>query len=66
MLAQEGSRWTVTLISHFGASAPAELDGFIEFARMLPAPYIYEVVRHAEPVSEPVSFAISRERTAAL
>jgi hypothetical protein len=50
MLAQEGGRWTVTLISHFGPGAPADLDGFIEFARTLPAPYIHEVVRRAEPI----------------
>jgi 2-polyprenyl-6-methoxyphenol hydroxylase-like FAD-dependent oxidoreductase len=55
MLAQEGDRWTVTLISYFGNYAPAELEGFIAFAKDLPAPYIYEVVRHAEPIGEPVS-----------
>lgn len=55
MLAQENNRWTVTLISHFGPCAPPELDGFIEFARTLPAPYIYEVIRTAEPVTEPMS-----------
>lgn len=55
MLAQEGGRWTVTLIAHFGNYAPHELPGFIEFARNLPAPYIYEVIRSAEPVSEPAS-----------
>jgi 2-polyprenyl-6-methoxyphenol hydroxylase-like FAD-dependent oxidoreductase len=55
MLAQEGDRWTVTLISYFGNYAPTELEGFIEFARNLPAPYIYEVIRRAEPISEPAS-----------
>jgi len=55
MLAQEGGRWTVTLISHFGPAAPTELEGFREFARNLPAPYIYEVVRQAEPAGEPAS-----------
>lgn len=55
MLAQEGDRWTVTLVSYFRNYAPTELEGFIEFARNLPAPYIYDVVRHAEPISEPVS-----------
>lgn len=55
MLAQEGDRWTVTLISYFGNYAPAELEGFIEFARNLSAPYIYEVIRQAEPISEPAS-----------
>jgi len=55
MLAQEGDRWTVTLIGHFGNYAPEELDGFIEFARNLPAPYIYQVVRDAEPLGEAAS-----------
>jgi 2-polyprenyl-6-methoxyphenol hydroxylase-like FAD-dependent oxidoreductase len=52
VLAQEGSRWTVTLFSHFGEAAPAHLEGYIEFARTLPAPYIYELVRRAEPLGE--------------
>lgn len=55
MLAQEGNRWTVTLISHFGPSAPLDLDGFRAFAGTLPAPYIHQVIRDAEPVSEPAS-----------
>ena len=55
MLAQEGDRWTVTLVSHFGNYAPAELDGFIEFARNLPAPYIYDVIRDAEPQGDAAS-----------
>ena len=55
MLAQEGDRWTVTLIAHFGNYAPADLPGFIEFASTLPAPYIHEVVRDAEPLGEPAS-----------
>jgi 2-polyprenyl-6-methoxyphenol hydroxylase-like FAD-dependent oxidoreductase len=55
LLAQEGDRWTVTLIAHFVEPAPEELTGFIEYARNLPAPYIYQVVRGAEPVSEPAS-----------
>jgi hypothetical protein len=53
MLAQEGERWTVTLIGHFGEVAPPELDGFIAFSRTIPAPYIYEVIKDAEPASEP-------------
>jgi len=55
MLAQEGNRWTVTLASYFGNYAPTELEGFIEFARNLPVPYIYEVIRRAEPVGEPTT-----------
>lgn len=55
ILAQEGQRWVVTLISHFGQHCPSDLPGFIEFARTLPAPYIYEVIRDAEPVGEPAT-----------
>jgi 2-polyprenyl-6-methoxyphenol hydroxylase-like FAD-dependent oxidoreductase len=55
MLAQEGDRWTVTLIAHFGNYAPEDLDGFIAFARTLPAPYIHEVVSHNESLGEPAS-----------
>jgi 2-polyprenyl-6-methoxyphenol hydroxylase-like FAD-dependent oxidoreductase len=55
MLAQEGNRWTLTLIGHFGQAAPTELDGFIEYARTLPAPFIYDVIRKAEPLGNPMS-----------
>jgi 2-polyprenyl-6-methoxyphenol hydroxylase-like FAD-dependent oxidoreductase len=55
MLAQEGNRWVVTLIAHFGNYAPEELGGFREFARTLPAPYIFEVINRAEPLGEPAS-----------
>ena len=51
--AQEGNRWTVTLTSHFGHSAPMDLEGFREYARTLTSPDIYEVIRNAEPVDEP-------------
>jgi 2-polyprenyl-6-methoxyphenol hydroxylase-like FAD-dependent oxidoreductase len=53
MLAQEGDRWTVTLISHFCEAPPQELDAFIEYAGTLPAPYIYEVIKDAEPIGAP-------------
>jgi 2-polyprenyl-6-methoxyphenol hydroxylase-like FAD-dependent oxidoreductase len=55
MLAQEGDRWTVTLIAHFGNYAPEDLDGFLAFAKTLPAPYIHEVVSRNEPLGEAAS-----------
>jgi 2-polyprenyl-6-methoxyphenol hydroxylase-like FAD-dependent oxidoreductase len=55
LLAQEGNRWTLTLISHFGPAAPTDLPGFIEFTRSLPSPDIHEVVRSAEPLGEAAS-----------
>lgn len=55
MLAQEGDCWTIMLISYFVKSAPEHLEGFIEFARQLPAPYIHDVIKHAEPLGDAVS-----------
>lgn len=55
MVAQEGDKWTVTLIAHFGNYAPADLAGFIEFSRTIPASYIYDVIRHAEPIGDGVT-----------
>ena len=52
MVAQEGDSWIVSLNAYCGASAPTELRAFIEFAKALPAPYIYEVISQAEPVGE--------------
>ena len=56
-IAQEGERWTVTLAGYLGERAPAELSGFIEFARGLPGGDVYELVRAAEPIGEPCSAA---------
>ena len=55
MLAQEGDRWTVTLIGHFGHHAPPDLQGFIDYAAPLPGSDIHKLVRHAEPVGEAVT-----------
>lgn len=52
MVAQEGGRWTVTLISHFGEAAPMDIEGFREFARTLPGPDIHRVIAQAEPVGD--------------
>lgn len=52
MLAQEDDRWIVTLVAHFGKGAPSDVEGFVEFARTFPAPWIYDVVRDAEPIGE--------------
>lgn len=51
ILAQEGNRWTVSLNS-YGGQAPTELAAFRDFARTLPASYIYDVISQAEPIGE--------------
>lgn len=51
LLAQEGDTWIATLNS-YDEQIPSELLGFIQFAKALPASYIYDVVSQAEPVDE--------------
>ncbi len=52
MLAQEGERWTLTLIGFSGDAPPREEEGFLAFARSLAAPEVYEVIKDAEPLSD--------------
>ena len=57
ILAQEGDRWIVTLAGWLGDHPATTRHGFEEFARTLARPDIYDVITHAEPLSEPVSYA---------
>ena len=57
ILAQEGGRWVVSLCGWTGDHAPPTASGFLEFARSLPRPDIYDVVRSATPLTDPVAFA---------
>jgi 2-polyprenyl-6-methoxyphenol hydroxylase-like FAD-dependent oxidoreductase len=52
----EGDRWMLTLAGILGDHPPTDPDGFLDFARSLRFPDIYEAVRHAEPLDDPVSF----------
>jgi flavin-dependent dehydrogenase len=52
----EGGRWLVTLGGILGDHPPLDPDGFLDFARSLRFPDIYETVRDAEPLDDPVSF----------
>lgn len=64
MLAQEGDRWTLSLAGFAGDYPPADEEGFLAFARSLPAPDIYEVIKNAEPLSDfvPYRFPASLRR----
>jgi 2-polyprenyl-6-methoxyphenol hydroxylase-like FAD-dependent oxidoreductase len=53
LLAQDGDRWVLTLGGYLGDHAPPDEEGFLAFARSLPAPEIYDdVVKDAEPLGE--------------
>jgi len=55
-LAMEGDLWMVTLFGMLGDHPPTDSDGFIAFAKTLPAPDIHSIVSSAEAVSDPVPF----------
>ena len=51
-LAVEDGRWLVTLIGMTGERPPMELDRFVDYARSLGVPDLYDIVRDAEPVGD--------------
>jgi flavin-dependent dehydrogenase len=60
----EGNRWIVTLASWGGEVLPLDSEDFLAFARSLPAPDIYNLIRQAKPISEIVGhrYPASRRR----
>jgi 2-polyprenyl-6-methoxyphenol hydroxylase-like FAD-dependent oxidoreductase len=59
MFAQERDRWIVALAGYCGDYPPTDEHGFLTFARSLPTPDVYEVIRRATPLSDPVPFRFS-------
>ena len=51
ILSQENDRWIVTIGGYLGDQVKPDDSGFIEFARSLPKPEIFDVVKDAEPLS---------------
>ncbi|MCE7984796.1 MAG: FAD-dependent oxidoreductase [Caldilinea sp. CFX5] len=54
MIAMEDDRWLVTLAGYLGDHPPTDPDGFLAYAQSLAAPDIYEVIRNAEPLTDPL------------
>lgn len=48
----EGERWIVTMSGWFGDHGPSDEQGFLDYARSLPAPDIYQIVSNNEALSE--------------
>ena len=60
----EGDRWLCTLGGWAGDYPPVDPEGYLEFARSLAAPDIYNVISKAEPLSKPVPHRFpSNQRT---
>lgn len=52
----DGDRWLVTLLGYGEHAPPTKDPDFLEFARGLRSPALYDAVRGAEPLSEPTGF----------
>ncbi len=52
----DGARMELSLTGMLGDHPPTDPDGFLAFARSLPVPSIYQAVRDAEPLDDPVMF----------
>ena len=52
----EGDRGMVTLAGILGDHPPTDPDGFLDFARSLRFPDIYQAIRDAQPLDDPVAF----------
>jgi 2-polyprenyl-6-methoxyphenol hydroxylase-like FAD-dependent oxidoreductase len=52
LLAVEGDRWLVTLVGLLGERPPADLAGFVDYARTLWVDDLHEVVAAAEPLGD--------------
>ncbi len=49
---EENNQWVVTMVGGMGDYPPTDEAGFLEFARSLASPLLYESIRDAEPLSE--------------
>lgn len=52
----EGHKVELSLTGVLGDHAPTDPEGFLEFARTLPEKSVYETVKDAKPVDDPVKF----------
>ena len=62
ILAIERNRWMVTLGGCLGERAPTDPAGYLDFARSLARPDIYDVIRHATPLTDVVAIAFTDSR----
>jgi 2-polyprenyl-6-methoxyphenol hydroxylase-like FAD-dependent oxidoreductase len=56
MMPVEGNRWVATVGGWHGDCAARDEESFLAHAASLPAPDIYNLLRHAEPLSDVVTY----------
>jgi flavin-dependent dehydrogenase len=52
----EGDQWFVALLGAGRDYPPTDEAGFIDFARSLPTPKLFEAIQHAEPLTKPIGY----------
>ena len=62
ILPLEGSRWHVTLIGVAKDYPPTDEAAFLEFARSLPSPELYEAIKDAVPLTRPAGYRRNENR----
>jgi 2-polyprenyl-6-methoxyphenol hydroxylase-like FAD-dependent oxidoreductase len=62
LLDVEGGRWLASMTGLFGDHCPMHEEGFLEFARSLPVPDVYEALKAAAPLSETAMYKIPSSR----
>lgn len=58
----EGGRWLVTVAGMRGSEPPVDAEGFAAYARELRHPLIADLMRIAEPLTEPYGYRITANR----
>ena len=58
----EENKWIVSLNGYFGDHAPLDDKGFLEFARSLPTPDIYNRIKDLKPIGDTKIFKIPKIR----
>lgn len=58
LLGQEGDRWLLTVAGYLGEQAPPDHVGLLEYTRRMASPAIYQVIKNAEPLHDPVTYKI--------
>jgi 2-polyprenyl-6-methoxyphenol hydroxylase-like FAD-dependent oxidoreductase len=54
-LEQENGRWLLTLIGYRGHHPPTVSQGFVEFARSIVPPHVFNAISNAEPLTDIVA-----------
>lgn len=58
LLSQEGNRWILTVAAYRGEQIPQDQAGLREYVRSMATPALYDVIKDAQPVGEPVPHKI--------